>query len=85
MSDLYYMQDSRGYVGNAVSWWKQDREGYTLDPRRAHVFTREQAQRQHRSRKTDIPWPKDYIDGLATLQVDMQRLDHTCRVLVETP
>lgn len=81
--DTFYLQDSRGYVGNAVSWHREGQHGYTCDPREAHVFTRDEAIRAHRNRATDIPWPKEYIDERTSMVVDMQRLDPTVAVLVE--
>lgn len=72
MSDLFYLQDSRGYVGNDVIWWAKDGKGYTTDLSEAHVYCQEDAQKQHDMRETDIPWPKDYIDGKTRPAVDMQ-------------
>ncbi len=67
---LYYMQDSRGYVGNDVLWWGL--EGYTTDLSKAQTYTQDEAQRMHNNRRTDIPWPKDYIDAKTRPAVDMQ-------------
>lgn len=75
MNDLYYLQDKRQYVGNDVLWWAKNRAGYTTDVSKAHIFTKDEAVRQHRSRETDIPWPKDYIDGKTRPAVDMQYVD----------
>ena len=75
MSDLFYLQDSRGYVGNAISWWREGGRGYTCNLAEAGVFTREEAFKLHRNRSTDLPWPKEYIDQHARLTVDMQGLD----------
>lgn len=73
MSDqLFYLQDSRTYVGNDVMWWAKDGKGYTTDLRKAHVYTKDEAVKQHESRETDIPWPKDYIDARTRPAVDMQ-------------
>jgi len=36
------------------------------------VYTKDEAVSQHRSRETDIPWPKDYIDARTRPAVDMQ-------------
>jgi hypothetical protein len=70
--ELFYLQDSRSYVGNDVLWWAKDGNGYTTDLRKAQVYTKAEAVRQHESRETDIPWPKDYIDGKTRPAVDMQ-------------
>jgi len=70
--DLYYMQDSRSYVGNDIMFWAKNGNGYTTDLRLAEVYTKEEAVSMHQSRSTDIPWPKDYIDAKTRPAVDMQ-------------
>jgi hypothetical protein len=72
MDDLFYLQDSRSYVGNDVLWWAKNGQGYTTDLRQAHVYTKEEAVKRHEHRETDIPWPKDYIDQKTRPAVDMQ-------------
>jgi len=72
VSDLFYLQDSRSYVGNDMLFWALDGNGYTTDLRKAQVYTREQAQAMHDSRETDIPWPKAYIDAKTRPACDMQ-------------
>jgi hypothetical protein len=69
---LFYLQDSRGYVGNDVLWWAKDGKGYTTDLSKAHAYTKDEAVAQHEMRETDIPWPKDYIDAKTRPAVDMQ-------------
>lgn len=60
---LYYMQ-VRGFSGDMLLWWRKGRCGYTTDIKQAHVFTKEEADRQHRCRPTeDFPWRKDFIDS----------------------
>ena len=71
---LFYLQDSRSYVGNDVLWWAKAGNGYTTDLSKAQVFTKDEAQQHHDARSTDIPWPKDYIDGKTRPAVDMQYL-----------
>lgn len=82
MSDLFYMQDSRGSgtVGNDILWWAKDGMGYTTDITKAHVFTKEEAQGQHNCRETDIPWPKDYIDQRIRPVVDIQKCDRSVAI-----
>ncbi|TEA78683.1 hypothetical protein ERE07_09825 [Allopusillimonas ginsengisoli] len=72
MADLFFLQDSRSYVGNDMLFWAKDGNGYTTDLRKAEIYTREQAQAQHNSRPTDIPWPKQYIDARTRPACDMQ-------------
>lgn len=72
MSNLFYLQDSRSYVGNDVLWWAVDGKGYTTDLRKAHVYTKDEAIKRHESRHSDIPWPKEYIDAKTRPAVDAQ-------------
>ncbi len=72
MLNEYYIQDSRGYVGNDMLFWAKDGQGYTTDLRKAHVYTKDEAVSQHQCRETDIPWPKDYIDAKTRPAVDVQ-------------
>jgi hypothetical protein len=72
--DRYYLQDSRGYVGNDMLFWAIDGKGYTTDMRNAHVYTKAEAVAQHEQRVTDIPWPKSYIDERTRPAVDMQHV-----------
>lgn len=72
MTNRFYLQDSRSYVGNDVLWWGLLGRGYTTDLSKAGTFSLEQVQRMHTARPTDIPWPKDYIDGKVRPAVDMQ-------------
>lgn len=72
MSEEYYLQDSRSFVGNDMLFWKKDGKGYTTNLREAHVYTKDEAVSQHQCRETDIPWPKDYIDAKTRPAVDVQ-------------
>lgn len=74
VSDKFYLQDSRSYVGNDILFWR-DGGGYTTDLSKAEIFTMEEAVRKNQSRETDIPWPKDYIDIKTRPAVDMQYVD----------
>lgn len=75
MSEQFYLQDNRSYVGNDILFWAKDGKGYTTDLNKAHIYTKEEAVKQHQSRETDIPWPKDYIDVKTRPAVDMQYVD----------
>jgi hypothetical protein len=72
VSDQFYLQDSRSYVGSDMLFWAEQGNGYTTDLRKAHVYTKAEAVAKHQSRETDIPWPKTYIDGKTRPAVDMQ-------------
>jgi hypothetical protein len=69
---MFYLQDKRSFVGNDVVFWAEGKSGYTTDVSKAHVFTKDEAFAQHRSRNTDIPWPKEYIDARTRPAVDFQ-------------
>jgi len=73
--ELFYLQDSRSYVGNDVLWWKINGSGYTTDLREAQVYTAANIASFNRNRDTDIAWPKSYIDSKARPAVDFQSLD----------
>ncbi|TGV06381.1 hypothetical protein E4695_13365 [Alcaligenaceae bacterium 429] len=77
MSNLFYVQDSRSYVGNDMLFWGLNGNGYTTDLRKAQLYTQEQAQSMHNNRETDIPWPKEYIDAKTRPAVDMQYVKRT--------
>ena len=72
---MYYLQDKRSYVGNDILWWAKEGKGYTTDLSKAEIFTKEDAIRHNQWRETNIPWPKDYIDGKIRPAVDMQYVD----------
>jgi uncharacterized protein YqiB (DUF1249 family) len=72
---LYYLQDTRDFVGNSMLWWRQNGAGYCCDVREAHAYTKAQAYAQHKMRATDLPWPKEYIDARVAHHVDFQRVD----------
>lgn len=78
--DKYYLQDSRSYVGNSMVWWGKGKSGYFCGLEDAHVFTKADAFSQHRIRDTDILWPKQYIDSLASHHVDIQRVNHSAAI-----
>ena len=68
---LFYLQDSRSYVGNDILFWAV-RGGYTTNLLEAEVFSKDEAIKRHNSRNTDVPWPKGYIDSKTRPAVDMQ-------------
>jgi hypothetical protein len=71
MTKMFYLQDSRSYVGNDMQFWAIG-GGYTTNVSQANTYTLAEAQDQHNSRETDIPWPKEYIDGKTRPAVDVQ-------------
>ena len=71
---MYYIQDTRSYVGNSVIWWAHNGRGYICDLRAAGIFTEEEAKSQCASRSTDKMWPVLDIIRLVQHQVDIQDL-----------
>lgn len=71
---LYFIQDSRGNVGNNLMFWGIDGKGYTSDLRKAGQYTEKEAWAQHHSRISDIPWPVDYVLARQVEEVDMQHV-----------
>lgn len=77
MTDLFYLQDSRSYVGNDMLFLAKDGAGYTTDLSKAETYSRELVQSMHEIRPSDIPWPKAYIDAKTRPAVDMQYVNRT--------
>lgn len=83
MSEEFYIQDTRSYVGNAMLWWQKDNCGYVCDIERARVFTKDEARKICRGRGKHIwtsrdkkrMWPKKYIDERVSHYIDMQDCD----------
>ena len=74
MSKLFYLQDSRSYVGTNVSFWRKKGNGYACRLDELETYTLEEAQRQHNCRETDIPLLKSLVDELSIASVDHQLL-----------
>jgi hypothetical protein len=70
----FYLQDSRSYVGDGLSFWAEG-GGYTTNIEKAEVRTQKCAVGQHECRDTDIPWSKAYVDARARVGVDCQNVD----------
>jgi hypothetical protein len=73
-TELYYLQDSRTYVGNAMLWWRKGNRGYCCDIDEAETYTLDQLKDMN-PRDTDIPWRKEYIDKRLSKTCDMQKVD----------
>jgi hypothetical protein len=73
MEKLYYLQDSRNYVGNCILFWKKG-GGYTTDLEEAELFSALGAFAQNNSRDTDIVWDAKYMESKATKTVDSQSI-----------
>lgn len=67
----YYIQDSRGYVGNDMLFWQKG-GGYTTNLDLAEVFSKERVERLCQERETDIAWPVKYMQEHCRPAVDFQ-------------
>ena len=72
-ANLYYIQDTRSFVGNCPTWWGKDFRGYVTRMDEAGKYTREEAERICK-RDTDKMWPCSMIDPLRRPTVDFQHL-----------
>jgi hypothetical protein len=75
-SKQYYLQDSRGNVGDNLMFWAPAGAGYTSNIDKAALFTEEAAFSQHQSRHGDVPWPAEYVRARVRPVVDMQYVMH---------
>ena len=75
----YMVQDARSYVGNSILWWAENRNGYTTDPYKAHIFSFEEIQ-NFNPRETDIIWPYEEIMKGVRSHVYTQYLDHNLKI-----
>lgn len=77
--EMYYIQDTRSVVGNCVSWWAPNGNGYVCNLNEAGLYTKERAERQHRSRPTDKPVPASLARSLAVSHVRIEHLNDALR------
>ncbi len=70
---MYYVQDRRNYVGNAVLWWAKDGRGYVTDLSKAHKHTYEEILKFN-PRGTDIIWEAGHVENAIRSYVDAQYL-----------
>lgn len=68
MEELYYIQDTRNYVGNSVLWWRPNGTGYTTN-----LVEAWRVPATWKGRDTDKLWLCVEIDRRATWQFDMQK------------
>lgn len=71
MSNQYYIQDTRDYIGNALIWWRKG-GGYTERIEEAQVFSENEALEITSGRNPHEPWLKSYIDNHTFKAVNSQ-------------
>jgi len=73
--EMYYIQDRRNYVGNAVLWWGLGGSGYVTDLKKAQKYTKQEVIEQFaRGRDTDVIWIASHVEGAIREYVDAQGL-----------
>ena len=73
--EMYYVQDARNYVGNAVLWWGLNSSGYVCDIHKAQKYTKDEIVKKFGDgRETDIIWPASHVEGAIKEIVDIQGL-----------
>ena len=70
-SKLYFIQDSRSYVGNMMLFWGPERSGYLCCIDDAGRYPGSDLPG---GRDTDVPWPVEYIEAKSARYVDAQRV-----------
>lgn len=69
MSKLYYILDTRSYVGNCGLWWGKRRSGYVCNIDEAGKYEQDEAFRIQSGRGTDVALPCEEVDALAVRHV----------------
>ena len=73
MKDEFYLACFRDNVGSNVSFHAKNGKGYVTDIDKAHIYTKEQAQKAWNSgREFDQPISSDHVDKLSVWKVDCQ-------------
>ncbi len=80
---MFYIQDTRQFVGNCPVWWGPNGRGYVTRLDEAGRYTEQEAIKQNRTRDTDIPWPCAEIDAIARPTVDFQHMRPRAERLAE--
>lgn len=80
---MFYIQDTRQFVGNCPMWWGPNGSGYVTRIDEAGRYTEKEAVKQNRTRDTDIPWPCAEIDAIARPTVDCQHMRPRAERLAE--
>lgn len=68
---LYYVEDTRGLVGNCMSLWCPDGKGYTCELDAAGWYKGHEVTSM---RDTDVPWPMSLLERSAIRHVRMDSL-----------
>lgn len=80
---MFYIQDTRQFVGNCPVWWGPNGSGYVTRLDEAGRYTEQEAVKQNHCRETDIPWPCAEIEAIARRTVDFQHMRPRAERLAE--
>jgi hypothetical protein len=80
---MFYIQDTRQFVGNCPVWWAPNGGGYVTRLDEAGRYSEQEAVKKNRTRDTDIPWPCAEIDAIARPTVDFQHMRPRAERLAE--
>jgi hypothetical protein len=73
--EMYYVQDSRSYVGNSILWWGLGSSGYVTQLKDAQKYTKDEIlKRFSDGRETDIIWQASHVEANIRTHVDAQYL-----------
>lgn len=85
--EMYYVQASGMYLGNAIAFCGENNCGYVYDLREAGKFTKDEAsyliKNSSINRPRDVAWKCSYIDNNFKAQkliIDTQYLDHKLKI-----
>ena len=70
--ELYYIRDMRDIVGNSLTWWRPNGNGYTCNLDEAWQVTKKEFKPW---RETDVLYPVNVMDDIAQRHVDIQDLN----------
>jgi len=80
----YYVHDNtRGYVGNCMVWWKHNDAGYVCDITEARKFTL--AELHHLDADDLLAYPVGYINDRVRCHIDMQSVDFKAGLKMPLP
>ena len=68
---LFYIQDTRSFVGDSALWWRPEGKGYTVNLDEAGTYTAAQCRG---NRDTDRPVPVEIAMSVASTHVIAGRL-----------
>jgi len=71
---MYYIQDTRQYVGNCVLWWRPGGKGYTTEIKKAGLYTEKEARDIEGNRGTDVAWERESVERCIVNHVRMEHL-----------